>query len=414
MRVRHLRRNLAIAGTMALAGVVGLASIAAGEPGNGTPEIQVLPSTGLDYRQTVQVKGDDLPEGSGLIAATICGFTDAAGNQITAPTADDCAGADELGRGLVVLQENKDGTFDQPYTLPASGEAFGKNARFCDATHQCAIVLADANPDAPAYYLPQVIQFKDQAGGAPGGPETTTTTAPPPPSASASVAEATIGDTVEVSGEHWVAGDGDTTVGFVDENGAPTTPAVPATVDASGALSATLQSEFDDVDATAIVVDDPTSDPSTHRVTIPITMRPPEGVATQSSAEVEVSQSPRARIESRVIVTPPSSGGDEPPLPEEVSGPIADACAQLADQLSSAGADTTALTTACNSIVNGGGRQLEMLLGQPSLLCVLLAPAVQGNAQFVEACNQALGSDGAGQVTPPVRDALKPALDLVP
>ncbi len=86
------------------------------------------------------------------------------------------------------LQKNEDGSLDQQYTLPASGQTFGKNVRFCDATHHCAVVVADANPDAPAYHIDTNLQFVDQQpfGGAPSTPETdgtTTTTAPPPPSA---------------------------------------------------------------------------------------------------------------------------------------------------------------------------------------------------------------------------------------
>ena len=45
------------------------------------------------------------------------------------------------------LQTWKDGTFDQQYTLPTSGQKFGTNQRFCDATHYCAVVVADANPE---------------------------------------------------------------------------------------------------------------------------------------------------------------------------------------------------------------------------------------------------------------------------
>ena len=33
---------------------------------------------------------------------------------------------------------------DTKYTLPKSGQQFGDNKRFCDKSHKCAIVVADA------------------------------------------------------------------------------------------------------------------------------------------------------------------------------------------------------------------------------------------------------------------------------
>jgi len=413
---RRHRGRLVAAVTVAAAAVVLAASLAAGEPGNGTPEMQVLPSPdGVDYRQTVQVRADDLPEGSGLIAATICGLTDAAGEPIATPGADDCAGADELGRGLVVLQENRDGTFDQPYTLPASGETFGKNGRFCDATHRCALVVADANPEAPAYYLSQVLRFVDQAplGGSTPEDETTTTTAPPPPSARASGATVRVGETLTVSGEHWIAGDPDTYVGFVDGTGNRTTTPVAATIDSDGSFTVNLTAQFDDLDANTVVVEDLSADPTTHRIAIPIDVEPQPGVSGTSRASASVSPEPRVEVRARVVIEPPS--GDDAPLPPAVAGTVADACAAVAQQLAGAGADTTALVTACRSVTEGGGaQQLELLLRQPSLLCIALAPAAGNNPEFVSACSELLGSGGAGQATPPLADALSPLLATVP
>jgi hypothetical protein len=425
LRRRAGRHALPVAAaTAGLATLVLLGAVAAGVPGNGKPEMQVLPSpTGLDYGQTVRVKGDDLPEGSGLIAATICGLTDAAGKPIPEPTADDCAGANELGRGLVVLQENTDGTYDQPYTLPQSGEKFGVNERFCDKTHHCALVLADANPDDPAYYIPQVLQFKDQqpfgGGGLGGGSSTTTTTRKPDPTATASAEEVTVGDSVDVTGEHWAEDDGDTVAGFVDGDGNPTTPPVAATVDDSGTLTVTLTAEFDDIDATAILVRDPTSDPATHSVTIPIDVHPEPGVSGKTSSDMHLGEDPHLQLRARIVLTPPpSDGGGEGggPLPPEVAEPVDEACRQLVDGLSQAtGSDASALMTACQSITQGGGGdQLQLLLQQPSVLCLALAPAVDNNPDFVDACNQALGSEGAAQVTKPVGEGVKPLTDQMP
>ena len=66
--------------------------------------MQVLPSPiGVKYSQTVEVKAQNLPKGSGSIAVTICGLNNAAGQKIATPTADDCAGANDLSSGLVKL-----------------------------------------------------------------------------------------------------------------------------------------------------------------------------------------------------------------------------------------------------------------------------------------------------------------------
>src|SRR6478752_7189411 len=122
------RRRLAIAGLLTATSAMGAAS--------AKPSMQVLPkATGLKYGQTVDVKGHHLPKGSGSVAATICGLQDAAGKTIAKPGANDCAGAAEIGKLVVVKSWQSNGEFDTNYTLPTSGEKFGKNALFCDRTH---------------------------------------------------------------------------------------------------------------------------------------------------------------------------------------------------------------------------------------------------------------------------------------
>jgi len=142
--------------------------------GSAKPSMEVLPSAkGLKYKQTVEIKGHHLPKGSGTVAATICGLQDSTGKTIAKPGANDCAGAESVGKLVQVKQWQSNGEFDTKYTLPTSGQKFGKNKRFCDKTHHCALVVADANPDKPAYYISTVIQFTDQQ---PFGAKTTPTT----------------------------------------------------------------------------------------------------------------------------------------------------------------------------------------------------------------------------------------------
>ena len=370
MSPRRTLTALAV-GLVATSTAVGIAH---GEPGNGTPEMEVLPATtGLGYGQTVQVKGDDLPEGSGFIAATICGLEDDGGTPIASPGADDCAGQPELG-SLVVLQENKDGTFDQPYTLPQSGQRFGANGRFCDASHHCALVLADANPDAPAYHNDTVIQFADQQPfGASASPaeDTTTTTAPPPPTASANTAEMHVGDSVEVRGEHWDANDGDTAVGFVDDNDIATSAPVAATVDGDGALVVTLTAQFDDMDATGILVEDPTGG-AEHRIRLPIVVHPQPGVSSKQESETSLNpEDPHVRVRARVVVTPPDT--ESSPLP-----PDADP------------------------------GQLPTLLQQPAAACLAIASATDADPQLTAACAEVLG--GLAPATAPVGEAAAPLI----
>src|SRR5690349_14326875 len=94
MRRPHSPRGLRTwqRGTM-LAGVA-VVALAVGELAGGAagkPSMQVLPrTTGLQYRQTVEVKAKNLPRGSGTIALTICGLNNKAGQRIPQPTADDC------------------------------------------------------------------------------------------------------------------------------------------------------------------------------------------------------------------------------------------------------------------------------------------------------------------------------------
>jgi hypothetical protein len=167
------------AGAVAVAGWV----FAGAAQGAGTaPSMEVLPKpTGLKYSQTVEIKAHHLPKGSGSVAATICGLNDASGKAIAKPTADDCAGAPEVGKLVVVKSWQSNGEFDTKYTLPKSGQRFGKNARFCDKKHSCALVVADANPNTPAYHVDKKIQFVDQApASTKPKPKTTTTKAPKP------------------------------------------------------------------------------------------------------------------------------------------------------------------------------------------------------------------------------------------
>src|SRR5215831_1176196 len=147
------RRTVLGAALATIAAAVLVATEAFGAT-SAKPSMQVLPSPkGLKYKQTVEIKGHHLPKGSGNVAATICGLQDNKGNTIKKPTAGDCAGASEIGKLVIVKQWQPNGEFDTKYTLPASGQQFGKNKRYCSKTHHCALVVADANPDHPAYYV---------------------------------------------------------------------------------------------------------------------------------------------------------------------------------------------------------------------------------------------------------------------
>jgi hypothetical protein len=177
-RRKRIQRRGAVIAAVAVAGLV-LGGMALGAAGK--PSMQVLPSPkGLKYSQTVRVKAKNLPKGSGTIALTICGLNNAKGAKIPKVTADDCAGQNDLSSGLVKLQQWKDGTFDQQYKLPKSRQKFAKNQRFCDAKHYCALVVADANPDKPAYHVDTNIYFTDQQGSTTTTKPRTATTKPKP------------------------------------------------------------------------------------------------------------------------------------------------------------------------------------------------------------------------------------------
>ena len=89
------RQRLMILGLLALPLAVagGIWAGAAQGAGAAAPSMEVLPkTTGLKYGQTVEIKGANLPKGSGSVAATICGLQDATGKTIANPGANDCAG----------------------------------------------------------------------------------------------------------------------------------------------------------------------------------------------------------------------------------------------------------------------------------------------------------------------------------
>jgi len=234
------RRRLAIIGLLTLPLAITGSIWAASAQGAAAPKpsMQVLPkATGLRYGQTVDVKGHHLPKGSGSVAATICGLQDASGKTIAKPVANDCAGAAEVGKLVVVKSWQSNGEFDAQYTLPTSGEKFGKNARFCDRTHHCALVVADANPDKPAYYISTVIQFVDQQ---PFGAKTTpttkpksTTTQPKPTTTTTTTVAPAVALHGSVSGSAGgSSGSGNFSIALTPNTSSspPTLPAAPATV----------------------------------------------------------------------------------------------------------------------------------------------------------------------------------------
>jgi hypothetical protein len=337
-RKRIWRRGAVLTAGLAVAGLaVGGMAFGAG----AKPSMQVLPSaTGLKYSQTVEVKAKNLPKGSGTIALTICGLSNKAGKTIPSPTADDCAGQNDLSSGLVKLQTWKDGTFDQKYRLPKSGQQFGKNQRYCDKTHNCALVVADANPDKPAYHVDTKIQFTDQKS-------TTPTTKPKP--------------------------------GTTQPKPKPTTTTTTTT-----------------------------------------TTQPAFSFTAGGSANAGPSGGSGSGHAS-VSVHVPDGGTTPPTLPAApdvtVPAPVADgvtaACAQVADAIKQGGGDASALTTACSTLVNGGGgAQLGALLQSPTFACVEVASAAQGNAQLADACSQL--ATALQPYSSQLGDALSPVLGLLP
>ena len=353
-RIRNRRRfrTGVVCSGLALVGL-SIGGVALGAAG-GSPSMQVLPSPkGVKYGQTVEVKAQNLPKGSGSAAVTICGLTTPSGQKIAKPVADDCAGADDLSSGLVKLQQNKDGRFDQQYTLPKSGQKFGKNKNFCDATHFCALVVADANPSNPAYFISTDLQFTDQkpAGSTPTTAKkpTKTPTTKPKPAAPTTSTSTTTTTTAPALSVHF---GGDATGG-------------PSGGGGSGGAS--------------IAVNPPSSDGAP---TLPSRPGLPSG--------------------------PPAN-----PIPPQAADALNQACAQLAQVAQQGGADTTALTTACSTLVNGGGgAQLGAILQSPSLGCLAASSLTQGNAQLADACAQL--ATALQPYSSQLGTALAPVLGLLP
>jgi hypothetical protein len=291
----------------------------------GSPKMQVLPSPkGVKYSQNVEVKAQNLPKGSGTIALTICGLTNAKGAKIASPTADDCAGQNDLSSGLVKLQTWKDGTFDQHYVLPKSGQKFGKNQRFCDAKHICALVVADANPSAPAYHVSTELQFTDQKSTTSTTKPKTTTTKPKTTTTkkAPTTTTTTSGFSLNISGNATAGssgGSGGVTVKVNPGGSVPPLTAPPLTLP-------------------AITV--PGSTPAN-----PI---PPQvGDAVMQACD-------------QLAQVVKQGGGD--------ASSLSLACSTLVN--------------------GGGGAQLAALLESPSLGCIEASSLTQGNAQLAAACNQ--------------------------
>lgn len=337
---RIYRRGAVLTG-LALAGVA-LGGIAFGAAAK--PSMQVLPSpNGLKYSQTVEVKAKNLPKGSGTIALTICGLNNAKGAKIATVTADDCAGQNDLKTGLVKLQSWKDGTFDQKYTLPKSGQKFGNNARFCDAKHLCQLTVADANPDKPAYHVDTKIQFTDQK-------PTTATTKPKPGTTKPPAPKPTTTTTTT------------------------TQPAVSLAVGGTA---------------------NPTSSGGSGSGGASVAVNVPDAAAAPGAPAAPT-------------VTVPAPVGDA----------LTAACGQVADAIKQGGGATSApmasaLTTACSTLVNGGGgAQLAVLLQSPSFACIQVASAAQNNAQLADACTQL--TTALQPYSSQLGDALSPVLSLAP
>jgi hypothetical protein len=322
--------------------------------GSSQPSMEVLPkTTGLQYSQTVEIKGHHLPKGSGSVAATICGLTDGSGKTIAKPTADDCAGANEIGKLVIVKSWQSNGEFDTKYTLPASGQTFGKNARFCNRSHKCALVVADANPDNPAYHVDTPIQFFDQASSTPTTKPKTTTTKPK------SSSKPTPTTTAPKSGTTPTTGGSDNS-----SAGVKTSTTAGASAGSNGSASFKAGGS--------------------------VTVVPPSGAPTLPT----------------ITVPKPPSGN---PVPAPVVAALDKACGQLADAVKSAGGDPSALLAACSSLESGNGpQQLQLVLQSPSLLCVIGASAWQNNQQVTDACNQA--ATAIAPVTSQLAGALGPVL----
>jgi hypothetical protein len=330
---------LAIAGWIAAGAAIGAAS---------QPSMEVLPKpTGLKYSQTVEIKGHHLPKGSGSVAATICGLQYPSGSTIANPGADDCAGAPEIGKLVIVKSWQSNGEFDTNYTLPASGQKFGKNARYCDHAHKCALVVADANPDNPAYHVETRILFTDQASTtSTTKPKTTTTTkstgAPKP------------------------------TTTTTQPNGAGTPPT-------SGGNQPTTT-----VDTSASG-----SSRGSVKAGASVTIDLPSGGSTPSM--------------------PPLTAPKLPSIPAPVAQALDQVCTQIGNAVTQAGGDPSALLAVCGALANGTGpAQLQLVLQSPSLLCVEGASLWQNNQQITAACNQA--ANALAPVTSQLAGVLAPIL----
>jgi hypothetical protein len=315
----------------------GWAFAGAASGAGSAPSMEVLPKpTGLSYGQTVEVKGHHLPKGSGSVAATICGLNDTSGKAIATPSADDCAGAAEIGKLVVVKSWQSSGEFDTKYTLPQSGQKFGTNARFCDRTHLCALVVADANPSAPAYHVETKIQFVDQA------PTSSTTSAPKPTPTT-------------------------------------TTPSTPTTQPDATATPATSTNEV----SVAL---------NAHTGTATGGGSPAFGVSAAATTPIPPAAGTASRPPS--TASPAGASAVTAPLAQPLPAPVAQGldhvCTKLADAVKQAGGDTTALLAACSAIESGNGpQQLATVLQSPSLLCIEGASAWQNNPQITAACDQA-------------------------
>jgi hypothetical protein len=352
------RRRFRVLAALALpATIAALVAGAALSAGAEKPTMEVLPKpTGLQYGQTVTIKAHHLPKGSGSVAATICGLVDAAGKTIASPTAKDCAGAAELGKLVVLKSWQSNGEFETQYTLPQRGQAFGENKRLCDKSHHCALVVADANPDNPAYHVDTVIQFVDQQpfGATPTTTQKTSTTTP------SGADPTTPGKTAD-------GGTGDEGSGG---NNGSAPPGV-----------------------TADYAADADGDPQHPRVHLEgrIGIHPPTGGASALPA--------------------PSSPGDNA-VPPEAAQALDQVCTQLAAAVTQAGGDPSGLHSACAAAMSGSGpQQFAALLQAPGLLCAQGSSAWQENPQITDACNQAAAAIAPN--TSQLGGALAPAVDEI-
>jgi hypothetical protein len=101
------------------------------------------------------------------------------------------------------------------------------------------------------------------------------------------------------------------------------------------------------------------------------------------------------------------------PIPPQAAAAVTQACAQLAQVVQQEGGDAGALTTACSTLVNGGGgAELQTLLESPSLGCIELSSATQNNAQLAAACTQL--ATALQPYSSQLGDVLSPVLGMLP